>query len=396
MRVLAMTSLFPNPYQPHKWSPNQQQLRLLGDKVPVDVIAPIPWTVERAGRKRLGDLLQGGRRRLHDRLNVEHARYCFPPGILRSWYGRCYRWSVRQVFERHVREFKPDIVFTHWAYPDGWAAVKLGHAAGLPVVLQVLGSDVLLLDKYPGRRRGTIEALTEANGIWAVSQDLANHLQALNVKADRVRVIYDGVDPAVFHPGDQQQARKLLHLDPSRKIILFVGNLTPVKAVDKLIDACEILKAGNVDYQADIVGDGELRPALEKQLSKMRCRKNVTLHGALPQERLPDWYCAADVLVLPSYSEGVPNVLLEASACGLPYVASSVGGIPEIADRGQGILITPGYVDALADGIRRALAQPRPAAYPVRTRMQCIEEFLQFLAAVQTRFHSFDSKSAPT
>jgi glycosyltransferase involved in cell wall biosynthesis len=119
--------------------------------------------------------------------------------------------------------------------------VKLGHAAGLPVVLQVLGSDVLLLHEHPGRKRGTLEALREADGIWAVSQDLANALERLGVAKERIRVIYDGVDPTAFHPGDQGEARHRLGLAMDKKIILFIGRFVPVKALDKLLLACDEL-----------------------------------------------------------------------------------------------------------------------------------------------------------
>lgn len=387
MRVLAMTSLFPNPYQPNMWSPNRQQLRWLAERVTVDVIAPLPWTTERTGRKRDGNLLAQGRKRQLDNLTVDHPRYWFPPGILRGSYGRYYRWSVKKTFARHVSEFKPDVVFTQWAYPDGWAAVKLGHASGLPVVLQVLGSDVLLLDEHPARKPGTLEALKEADGVWAVSQDLARALKRLEVNPERIRVIYDGVDSHAFHPGDQQDARRKLRLDPNGKIILYVGNLVPVKALDKLLLACEQLKSEGAEFHTAIIGQGELSQTLEKQRAGLSCRDQIKLYGSMPQETLPDWYRAADVFVLPSYSEGVPNVLLEASACGLPYVASNVGGIPEIAQRGNGTLVPSGDVPALATAIQRSLSQPKPTAIPARTRAECINDFLTFLTEVHARFH---------
>lgn len=388
MRVLAMTSLFPNPYQPNKWSPNQQQLRWLAERVPVDVIAPLPWTSELKGKQRDGNLMLEGRQRRLGNLNIEHPRFWFLPGMLRGSSGRFYHWSVRKTFEKHVSEFKPDIVFTQWAYPDGWAAVKLGHAAGLPVVLQVLGSDVLLLHEHPGRKAGTLEALKEADGIWAVSQDLARKIEQLGVSAERIRVIYDGVDPKVFYPGDQHDARRRLGLDSVKKIILFVGNLASVKALDKLLHACEQLKNEGIEFHAAIIGQGELLQSLEQLRHGLSCREQIKLYGSMTQETLPNWYRAADVFVLPSYSEGVPNVLLEASACGLPYVASNVGGIPEIAERGNGILVPSGDVLALAAAIRQTLLQPRPMAIPARTRAECINDFLAFLGDVHAHFQS--------
>jgi glycosyltransferase involved in cell wall biosynthesis len=111
------------------------------------------------------------------------------------------------------------------------------------------------------------------------------------------------------------------------------------------------------------------------------------------QDTLPDWYRAADVFVLPSYSEGVPNVLLEASACGLPYVASNVGGIPEIAGRGHGLLVPSGDVESLAAAMRKTLSQPRPTPILARTRAECIGDFLTFLNNVHTSFRRKDVAS---
>jgi glycosyltransferase involved in cell wall biosynthesis len=394
MRVLAMTSLFPNPYQTNLWSPNRLQLSWLARQTPVDVIAPLPWTTERRGRKLAGNLLNASRTRTVDNLTVEHVPYYFPPGTLRALHGKCYRWSVAKALQRHVSAFKPDVVFTHWAYPDGWAAVKLGHAHKLPVVIQVMGSDVLLLKDTPSRRPGTIEALQQADGIWAVSQDLARNVETLGVASDRVRVIYDGVDTSLFHPGSQDEARERLKLDITGKIILFVGNLVGVKAIDKLLDACELLHQQGIAFHTAVIGQGELRGTLEKQLSKLQCHGAVKFYGSIPQETLPDWYRAADVLVLPSYSEGVPNVLLEASACRLPYVASNVGGIPEIAGQGQGLLVPPGDASALANAIKEQLAAPRRESHATRSRGDCITDFMQFLKQTHARYHATPNTNA--
>jgi glycosyltransferase involved in cell wall biosynthesis len=122
-----------------------------------------------------------------------------------------------------------------------------------------------------------------------------------------------------------------------------------------LIDACEQLKKRGMTFRCYIVGAGEMRPSLEAQIKLLGLGEQVKLVGSKPHRELPTWFRAADVFVLPSYSEGIPNVLLEAVACGTRYVASRVGGIPEIAHLGMGWLVPPGDVDALAAGIRSSL-----------------------------------------
>ena len=360
MRVLALTNLYPNALQPHRAPFNRHQLRLLGARHPVRVIAPVAWTDEFALARSGAGRLDRSRPAALDGLAVEHPRYYFPPRLGRSLYGHCFAASAGRAFRRAVREFAPDVVFAPWAYPDGWAAVRLARRAGLPAVVQVHGSDVKLLDQFPARRRRTAEALTEANGVVAVSGDLRDRVVGLGVPAGRVTVIYDGVDADVFRPGGAAAARAAVDLPggwPDAPVLLFVGNLVPVKGLDVLLRALAELKT---PARLLLIGAGPERTTLERLAAGLGVASRVTFLGARPQDTLPDWYRAADLFVLPSRSEGVPNVLLEASACGTPWVASRVGGIPEMPGHASRRLVAPGDDNALAAAITDALAAGRP------------------------------------
>lgn len=375
MRVLAVTNLYPNPLQPHRAPFNRHQLRLLGLRHPLRVIAPVAWTDElalaRAGTGRVARAVT------LDGLPVEHPRYYFPPKVARGLYGHCFAASVRGAFRRAVHEFAPDVVFAPWAYPDGWAAVRLARRAGLPVVVQVHGSDVKLLDQFPTRRRRTAEALTGADGVIAVSGDLRDRVVGLGVPADRVTVIYDGVDPHAFHPGDQAAARAAVNLPggwPAAPVLLFVGNLVTVKGIDVLLRALASLES---PVRLVVVGAGPERDPLARLAGELGVADRVTFLGSLPQAALPDWYRAADLFVLPSRSEGVPNVLLEASACGTPWVASRVGGIPEMPGHASRRLVPPDNPAALAAAIADALAAGRPDPAdlpPPKSRAAAVDE----------------------
>src|SRR6516162_682944 len=132
MRVLTLTNLYPNPLHPTRGPFNRQQLRVLAEHHDVRVISPIAWPDELAWRLKGGPRLPSDRRVTCDGIGVEHPRYYFPPKYLRGWYGHFYRESVRSTFRRALTEFRPDVIYSPWAYPDGWAAVELGHQAGLP------------------------------------------------------------------------------------------------------------------------------------------------------------------------------------------------------------------------------------------------------------------------
>jgi glycosyltransferase involved in cell wall biosynthesis len=360
MRVLALTSLYPNPFQPTLGTFNYQQFRALASMHSLRVIAPISWTRELSARWKgsgspKADGLPAVRRVERDGVWVEHPRYLFPPKFFRGMYGHCFKRSIARVFHRVVSEFRPDVVLGAWAFPDGWAAVKLAHEAGLPIALKVHGSDILTIDRASPKWARTAEALSEAETVVAVSQDLAEKASTFGIPLEKARVVYNGVDSDLFRPGSMEEARTKLGLELGVPTLLYIGNLFPMKGVDVLVDACDQLKKQGQSFRCCIVGSGGMRPSLEAQIKMLGLQDNVRLVGARPHRDLPDWFRAADVLVLPSYSEGVPNVLLEAVACGTRYVASRVGGIPEIAHLGMGWLVPPGDVDALAAGIRSSL-----------------------------------------
>jgi glycosyltransferase involved in cell wall biosynthesis len=370
MRILCVTNLYPNPYHLGRATFNRQQFRALADEHDVRVISPISWVDELTARLKGAAALPTGRRVTFDGLTIDHPRFLYTPKVGRWFYGRWFCRSIQHTFDRAVEELQPDIIFAPWIYPDGWAAVELGHTHGLPVVLKAHGCDILAagygLDRYPSRRAGTIEAVRRADAIVAVSEHIAGHLVRLGADPGRVHVVPDGVNLELFSPGSRADALARLRIVTQSPIILFVGSLLDVKGVDVLVDACRLMAEQGVDFNCYMVGEGPLRPILEKRIAEAALTQKVKLVGHCPHDRLPDWFHAATVAVLPSRSEGLPCVLLEASACGTPFVGSQVGGIPEIARFGTNWLVPYGDAAklawALAEGLRWSIANP------VRTR----------------------------
>jgi glycosyltransferase involved in cell wall biosynthesis len=140
-----------------------------------------------------------------------------------------------------------------------------------------------------------------------------------------------------------------------------------------------------------LVGAGPLEEQLRTAARASGLGERVSFHGAIAHADLPDWFRAADLFVLASRSEGVPNVLLEAAACGLPFVASRVGGIPEIASLGASRLVPPEQPGALAMAITDMLADPGPPGEGPRDRREAVAEIAGFLQSFVTR-----SRCAPT
>lgn len=338
MRILAITNLFPNPLQPTKGTFNFQTLAALARTNSVEVISPIPWTDEwrdrlkRSGKKPVQRVME------LEGMKVYHPTYYYTPKFFRDHYGDFYYRSIRGVVDASCRSFDPEVVLGLWAFPDGWAALKHARRKKLPCAIVVHGCDVRSIGKMKGRIKRTTDTLRDADHVIAVSKDLAERSIEMGASRDRVSVIYRGLDANRFFPGDRLEARKKLGLDADRKYLLFVGNHERIKGGDVLIEALAKLKAEGKspeNYQFLFIGDGPELNLWRSMGRQLGLGETLLFLGRKPHRELPMYFRAADLFVLPSRSEGVPNVLIEAMACGLPWLASRIGGVPEIA--GQGV-----------------------------------------------------------
>lgn len=362
MNILVLTELYPGPILPFRAPFNRQEFQALSDLgCRIRVITPLSWADElRHRKKHRGAPLE--RLRDYGPVRVAYPRYWYPPGTLRGTYGPLFLRAARRglkLLERADGEkFVPDLIYGSNAYPDGWAATALARKLKVPVAVKAHGSDLRLIESE-GRRRRTAEALGRADAVLAVSRDLAEKATALGAAPEKVHLIYYGVRAQLFHPGDRDEARRRLGISSEESLVLAVGNLEPVKGPDLLIRAIADLKREGNPAICHFIGQGVMRPALESLVAELGVSDRAIFHGPQPLESLGDWYRAADVFVLASRSEGVPNVLLEGMACATRFVATSVGGIPEVAPWGTGELIPPEDPGAIAAGLRAALAIPK-------------------------------------
>jgi glycosyltransferase involved in cell wall biosynthesis len=248
---------------------------------------------------------------------------------------------------------KFDVIDAHYFYPDGVAAVRLGQALRIPVVVTARGSDLTLIPSSAGPRRAIRWAAREASVGVAVCQDLRRRLVELGAPAERTLVLRNGVDLEVFRAGDRQAARAALGCDAFT--LASVGSLIERKGHDLVIEAL----GKQPGWRLLIAGSGPLRGELEALARRLKVADRVRFLGEVPHGSLPALYTAADVMVLASSREGWANVLLEAMACGAPVAATDVNGTREVvAAPVAGRLIAERTASAIAEAVRSIEASP--------------------------------------
>ena len=262
--------------------------------------------------------------------------------------------AVLPFLRRQIRDGRDfDLIDAHYFYPDGVAAVLLGRALHRPVVVTARGSDLNVIAQHAMPRSWIRWAAQHADGLVAVSGGLKHRLVELGIAADRVRLLRNGVDLALFHPCDREAARGALGF--TRPSVLAVGNLVSLKRHWLMVEALTQLP----QVELVIVGEGPERANIEKLARERKVADRVRLLGRVPQDRLPEIYSAADLLLLVSTHEGWPNVLLESMACGTPVVVSPIDGIADIVGAAEaGRILADDTPSGLASAIRELLAAP--------------------------------------
>ncbi|HPY00149.1 MAG TPA: glycosyltransferase [Candidatus Marinimicrobia bacterium] len=262
-----------------------------------------------------------------------------------------YRQSKLDLSQT-IGEF--DIIIGQMGCPGGYAAVRLAKKFGKKSIVGLRGSDVNAYLSRPVLKHYMHWTLKNADILVTVSEAMKVELIKRGYPESKINVIYNGVDEKLFHPLDQAEAQKKLKLPPNYKYLLFVGTLSQRKGINLLLSAFAELNRPEV--KLILIGQGNDRHLIENFRIEHSLQDRILLSGVIPHAQLPLWYAASDVVVLPSLSEGVPNVILEALAIGKPVVASQVGGIPEVlAGNKAAFLCQPGDLNSLFEAIKKAL-----------------------------------------
>lgn len=286
-------------------------------------------------------------------LPVTHVRYPSVPVVARPWTAQLAQSTLGRLFRRA----RPDVVLSFWLYPEGLAATRAAHALGCPAVAVAIGSDLRLAHSGAARRR-VRTALREADQVITVSDELRARALGLGVDPGRVTTVRNGCNADVFRPCSREEARRALGVPSDVELVVFVGRLVALKGLRELMAATRALSPRRRTLRVALLGEGPLRSELQRSVREAGLSSVVSFAGARSSREVARWLAASNLLCLPSYSEGCPNVVLEALASGRPVVASDVGGVPELVDASCAVLAPPRDATKLADALVTALGRP--------------------------------------
>ena len=259
--------------------------------------------------------------------------------------------AVEKVIKKHNLEF--DLIHAHFTWTAGYVAAKLKETFNVPFILTIHENKVWFLKEYDSGQEGIYHTWKSADTITRPNHADVPLLKKFN---ENVITIPNGFTPAIFSSISLSQARQRLNLPSDKKIIFALGFLTERKGFRYLIEAMDTIIKTDPTTLCLIGGPGEQKNRLEQKIKQLRLQESVRLVGAIPHHEVYLWMHACDLFVLPSLSEGLPVVHLEATACGRPVVATYNGGSEEIIiSEDYGFLCQPENSQELAEKISLAL-----------------------------------------
>lgn len=359
--ILSLSTEFPNPSEPSKGLFVRSRLLAMASLADVTVVAPVPVLDYANPHNRLFASFDIPPHRSESGLDVIHPRWLYPPygGWLNAF---CLFLRLIWPFARFRKHRRFDVIDAHFAHPEGIAAALLSAAVGVPFLVTLRGSE-LRYRHSRFKRFWMAWAIRRANRVVAVSDGLKNLAIEFGAEPKRVHTIPNGVDSEIFFPHDKDAGRRKLGLPTDERIILTAGDLAELKGHHRVIAAVKQLNGSDRRVSLLIAGgvgrSGRYAAALRQQVAHNQLTDRVRFLGEVEQRTLAELMSVADVFCLASSSEGWPNVVNEALACGTPVVATDVGAVRQMipTDR-YGLVVPVEDPTALEDALRSALERP--------------------------------------
>lgn len=363
LRVLTLATLFPDTSRPTFGGFVERQTLGLAARpdVELEVVAPIgvpPWPLN--GHSHYQRFAEIPETEVWKDIIVHRPRFRLIPRLGGPMAPAAITKAVLPLLLQIRERFAFDVIDAEFFYPDGPAAMRLAQALDLPFSIKARGADIHYWGHRTGCRSQVLEAGQRAGGLLAVSEAIKRDMTELGMAQDNITVHYTGIDKDRFRPVDRNEAKAALGI--SGPLIVTIGALIPRKGQALVLEALHDLPGASLWC----IGEGGDRPALEKLARDLGLAERVHLPGNMPHDEVAKIVAAADVMALPSASEGLANAWVEALACGTPIVISDAGGAAELLDRPEAGAIVPRDPAAIAEAIRTILNDP-PSQKAVRS-----------------------------
>ncbi len=356
-KIVIFTREFPTRNDIAGGTFNVELVKALQKYSDVTVVCPVPWCPNltflrnnRAWSEFIG-LPECDER---DGITIYYPKYLYVPVVFRAIQALWMVLGSYRVLKRIRDEKGLDVINAHFIYPAGIAATLLGILLKIPVVQTTLGSDINVYSNIWWSKPQLRWAFTKSRMVTTKSQALLDRVIEIGLPKEKGIFISDGVDSNRFNfiAEEKLRLRSMLNLDHDKKFLLFVGRLHEVKGLDVLLESLLLLKnKGMLNFYTHLIGDGPQRQLLENYVRDNNLSESVSFLGTMQHDEIHRWMKVSDALCLPSRMEGRPSVLIEAFACGLPAIASNVGGIPELVNRSNGLLVQKEDANELAQGL---------------------------------------------
>jgi glycosyltransferase involved in cell wall biosynthesis len=349
LKVAVVTRYFPSSAEPSQGRSAYQTLRVLARHTNLRVYYPnADYPTFLKPRSRSYDKLDAS----FGFPDVQANYYDYPalPLLSRPING----WMAARTLLPHVRAFAPGIILSYFIYPEGYAALKIARSLAVPVVVKGIGSDINRIGD-PISAMLTRTVLRKADFVLTVSDNLRNKTLAMGASPAKSCAIVNGCDHAAFHVRDRLEARRKLAIDPAAQAVVYIGRMDVKKGLRELVDAAASLHTERANLHVYLVGNGPDRPLIDSAIQANNATGYIHAMPGCVFDDVAVWMAAADLVTLPSYMEGCPNVVIEALASGRPVVATNVGGIPEIINGECGLLVPPRDSSALAQALASVL-----------------------------------------